>query len=277
MTAADGHLDLHARIAAHREWYHTLELLPGVVTPGWYDTRRIPERIPFPPTLRGKRCLDIGTFDGFWAYEMERRGASEVVAIDTLDRRAWDWPVDSPEEVVETLASRKAEGRGFEIARDALRSAVERRELSIYDLTLAEVGEFDFVYLGSILLHLQNPVRALERVRSVCRGLMLSVDAIDIGLSILHRHRPVADLDGLGRPWWWRPNGAAHVRMLVSAGFEVVEGPRRFLMPPGRGQRREWPTWSLLRSRQGREALLRTWKGDLHAAILARPTNRFGG
>ena len=34
-----------------------------------------------PESLAGVRALDIGTFDGFWAFEMERRGA-EVVAID---------------------------------------------------------------------------------------------------------------------------------------------------------------------------------------------------
>ncbi len=28
------------------------------------------------------RALDVATFDGFWAFEMERRGASEIVAID---------------------------------------------------------------------------------------------------------------------------------------------------------------------------------------------------
>ena len=56
-----------------------------MVTPGWFDTRAVAPKLPFPERSTGKRCLDIGTFDGFWAFEMERRGADEVLAIDLLD------------------------------------------------------------------------------------------------------------------------------------------------------------------------------------------------
>jgi len=119
--------DLRQRILDHDEWYHTLELLPGLVTPGFFDTRPIVQRLPLPASLAGKRCLDIGTFDGFWAFEMERRGAAEVVAIDVLDPRGWDWPVNSSAEAVDAIGRRKGHGKGFELARAALGSAVERR------------------------------------------------------------------------------------------------------------------------------------------------------
>ena len=78
------------RAALARQWYHTIELAPGVVTPGWFDTRPVSAKIPMPPSLAGKRCLDVGTFDGFWAFEMERRGAAETVGIDVLDPMQWD-------------------------------------------------------------------------------------------------------------------------------------------------------------------------------------------
>ena len=58
-----------------REWYHTIELRPGIETPGWFDVRGVAATLPW-PDLTGKRCLDVGTFDGFWAQEMVRRGAS---------------------------------------------------------------------------------------------------------------------------------------------------------------------------------------------------------
>ncbi len=263
--------DLRQRVAAQRQWYHTLDLAPGVVTPGWFDLRELPARLPIPSDLSGQRCLDIGTFDGFWAYELERRGASEVVAIDLLDRHAWDWPVNSPPAVVQAFAERKGEGVGFDIASEALGSSVKRREMSVYDLDPADVGRFDFVYFGSLLLHLQNPVKALEAVRSVCRGQMLSVDAVDVGLTLLHPRRPLAQLDGLGHPWWWKPNVAAHIRMVRSGGFEMVGSPTRFLMPAGPGQTRERITVAKLRSRFARNAIFRSWKGDPHCAVLARP------
>ena len=55
-------------------WYHTLELPGGIVTPGWFDLRGVVDRLPW-PDVRGKRCLDVGTYDGFYAFELERRGA----------------------------------------------------------------------------------------------------------------------------------------------------------------------------------------------------------
>src|ERR687886_329868 len=167
------------------DWYHTLELAPGLETPGWFDTRPLAAELPW-PELAGRRCLDVGSFDGFWAFEMERRGAREVVAIDVLDPRRFDWPVGSDEAVIAQIGARKGEGRGFEVARAALGSSVERRELSVYDLTRAEVGTFDVVYLGSLLLHLRDPVGALERVHAVCDGELLLVDTIDLGLTLAH-------------------------------------------------------------------------------------------
>src|SRR3954471_1957 len=129
--------DLAAEVAAI-PWYHTMELAPGVVTPGWLDTRPVAGTVPLPRSLTGMRCLDVATFNGFWAFEMERRGAAEVVAIDVLDPARWDWPVGSDDLVKAEIGRRHAGGNGFEIARRALGSKVERRDLSVYELDEAE-------------------------------------------------------------------------------------------------------------------------------------------
>ena len=269
------------------EWYHTIELGPDLVTPGWFDTRAVPARCGFPVELSGSRCLDVGTFDGFWAFEMERRGAAEVVAIDVLDPRQWDWPLDASPEAMQVLGRRKGRGEGFELVHRALGSSVKRLEVSVYDLDPASIGQFDFVYVGSLLLHLRDPVRAIERVASVCRGEALFVDAVDVRLSLMVRRRPAAILDGRGRPWWWKPNVAGLRRMIEAGGFAVGTPARRFLMPPGPAQRRDHPTWGQL-ARRGevprREALRAAWsavistrRGDPHAAITARPRGHLIG
>jgi hypothetical protein len=67
-------------VPERRTWYHTIDLPGRGPTPGYFDTRRAPAHVPWPRQLSGGRCLDVGTFDGFWAFEMERRGAFEVVA-----------------------------------------------------------------------------------------------------------------------------------------------------------------------------------------------------
>ena len=267
--AAVSRKDLTA--AVEREWYHTIELAPGIVTPGWFDTRGVARRLPFPTSLKGRRCLDVATFDGFWAFEMERRGAAEVHAIDVLDPYAWDWPVDADEGTIEAINRRKEGGHGFEIAHRALGSRVRFEERSVYDLDPADVGQFDFVYVGSLLLHLRDPVRALERVRSVCAGQLLLVDNIDLSLTLLHPRRAVANFDGHGRPWWWKANVAGLVRMVRAAGYQPDGRPQRFYMPPGRGhpQRRTLRV-GMLRTAEGRALALTAVKGDPHAAILAR-------
>jgi tRNA (mo5U34)-methyltransferase len=256
------------QVVSSTDWYHTLELAPGLTTRGWFDTRRVPAMLPFPASLAGKRCLDIATFDGFWAFEMERRGAEDVTAIDVPHPSQWDWPINSAPNVIEEIAQRKP-GAGFEIAHRALQSGVQRLELSVYDLEPDRVGTFDFIYLGSLLLHLRDPVRALEKVRSICRGELMVVDAFDIFLSVVSPRRPVADLDGIGRPWWWKPNLAGLKRMVESAGFSVTAGPRAFWMPAGSDQVKT-PSPRALLSKAGRQAALCAWKGDPHAVLRAR-------
>jgi tRNA (mo5U34)-methyltransferase len=262
--------DLRALVAEH-EWYHTLELAPGIVTPGWFDTRAVIEEIPFPTDLSGMRCLDVGTFDGFWAFEMERRGADEVVAIDVLDPRQWDWPVDHDPETVEAIGRRKAGGDGFLLVHEALGSSVSREELSVYDASPELLGTFDFVFVGSLLIHLRDPVRAVERVRDVCRGSALFLDNIDLALTLAHPRRPVAALDGRGRPWWWRLNLRGLVRVIEAGGFAVEGAPHRVYIPPGPGQKRAPLRPRALLSASAREAALISRVGDPHAAVSAQP------
>src|SRR3954470_7806067 len=80
-----------ASIAARPLWYHTMEVAPGVETPGWFDLRPIVERMPW-PDVAGRRCLEVGPWDGFFSFEMERRGAATVTATDISHPREWDWP-----------------------------------------------------------------------------------------------------------------------------------------------------------------------------------------
>ena len=252
----------------HEEgWYHTIELPGGVVTPGYFDTRAVADVVALPPRLDGAHCLDVGTFDGFWAFEMEKRGAASVVAVDVLDPLRWDWPRDAPPAAVAAISHARG---GFARAAAALCSSVERRDLSVYELSPDVVGTFDLVYCGSLTLHLRDPVLALERIRSVCTGVLVYEDAIDVALTVLSPRTPRAVLDGRGRPWWWKANPAGLARFAAAAGFTVVRGPERFWMPFGAGGPSPRVPWSLLGSRAGREqALMAVRRGDPHAALLA--------
>jgi tRNA (mo5U34)-methyltransferase len=235
----------------------------------------VPARVGLPSSLRGLRCLDVGTFDGFWAFAMEEQGAAEVVALDVPDPGDWDWPVEAPTEAIAQLRARHEGGTGFPIAHAALGSRVQRVERSVYALDPERDGLFDLVYLGSLLLHLRDPVGALERVRAVCRGELLVVDAIDLPLSLALPRRPTATVDGLGRPWWWRPNRAGLVRMVEAAGFALTAPARTVLMPPGAGHPRPGgrEALALARSRAGRELLFAARAGAPHGVVRAGPVS----
>jgi tRNA (mo5U34)-methyltransferase len=209
-------------------WYHSLPLPGGVVTPGSFDNLDELARVPLPSSLEGRRCLDVATADGFWAFEMERRGADEVVAVDVGPERL-DWPGN---------AGTAAEGgasavRGFDIAHEALGSNVQWRELSAYALHPNVLGEFDFVFIGSVLCHLRDPVAALAAVRSVLRGELLSVDAISLPLTVLHPRTPLAQFEAPGWPLWWVPNLECYRRLFSAAGLEVRACGRPFFLKRG--------------------------------------------
>jgi tRNA (mo5U34)-methyltransferase len=217
-------------------WYHTIELGPGKVTPGFFDCRPVAAKVPWPGSLKGKRCLDVGTFDGYWAFEMERRGAADVVALDLDDPARMDWPADvretGPGRVRATGALR---GNGFTIAHDALGSSVRRVDSSVYDVDPADLGTFDVVLVGAILLHLRDPVRALERLRAVTAGELVVAETIDAALQRLAPRAPAARFNGMGEEMqWWVPNVACLERMLRSSGFRVIARTRPFVTPFGR-------------------------------------------
>ena len=239
MDAAQGTRppDLGDEVAALR-WYHTIELPGGVVTPGEYDTRRALQRVPCPAELRGRRCLDVGTHDGFWAFEMERRGASEVVAIDLEDPRRVDFSEPVPDLSEDAVAEREGRPLAFRCAHRALGSAVTRRDLSVYDLDADDVGLFEFAFIGTLLLHLREPLRALVAIRDVLApgGTLLVNDAISLRMTLRHPRTPVHTLSVLpGRPFWWVPNARGLGRYLDKSGFESVEVGRPYLVPRGPG------------------------------------------
>jgi tRNA (mo5U34)-methyltransferase len=256
-----------------RLWYHTFELPDGTLTPGWFDLRAVVDRLPWPP-VAGRRCLDVATYDGFYAFELERRGAAEVVATDVGRHQDWDWPArlrGRGGAELERLAG--AKGQGFEVAREALGSAVAKRTVNVYDLSPERLGVFDVVVCGSLLLHLRDPVRALEAIRSVCAGWFMSVEAVSLPLSLLLPRRPAAELARLDETCqWWTVNSAGHRRLLEAAGFEVERSVGLFAEPfgPGHPARSQHAGVRRAVARLARRALL-GGDGVPHAALLARP------
>jgi tRNA (mo5U34)-methyltransferase len=264
--------DLRRAVDAVPLWYHTIELGEGIATPGYFDLRPVVERLPW-PDVRGKRCLDVGTYDGYLAFELERRGASEVVALDIPNHEDWDWPPDVRARGGAALAELAGpqKGAGFRTAREALGSTVEKVDMSVYELSPERAGTFDVVVCGSLLLHLRDPLRALECVRSVCAGLFMSSEEVDLSLSLAHPRRAIARLNGSGAQLQWSvPNVAGHRRMVFAAGFEILTRTAPYSEPFGAGHPARQGGLRRL-PLQGFRTFFTGAMGVPHAAVLARP------
>jgi tRNA (mo5U34)-methyltransferase len=217
---------LRDAVAANPAWYHTIELAPGVTTPGVVDLRRVAAKA-LPDRMDGLRALDVGTFDGFWAFEMERRGA-DVVAIDVGKVDAVQLPPVNRERLTRAADQIGLElGTGFALAAEALGSKARRIECSVLDLEPTAIdGPVDFVFVGALLLHLRDPVQALERIlKSLNAGGRLTyMEPASILLTMLSPRRPVARFQPLETNFNWWVNNLAGLRALaVVAGFQQVE------------------------------------------------------
>jgi tRNA (mo5U34)-methyltransferase len=133
--------DFSAELAA-TNWYHSFELPGGRAIDGFLKLDELKERwaeFPLPASLRGKRLLDIGSWDGWFTYEAERRGA-EVTAVDNVEQE------------------------NFHYLHRELASRAEYRVAEVYELADLNLGRFDYTLFLGVLYHLRHPLRALEIV-----------------------------------------------------------------------------------------------------------------
>jgi len=210
--------EIRRKISSVPVWYHKIPIRSGIVTPGITDPTVTLGLLDLPADCQGKRVLDLGTRDGFFAFELERRGA-EVVATDYMPM----------------------EKTGFQVVAELLGSKVRYLQANIYHLSPERLGTFDIVLFLGLLYHLPDPMQALEIVRSLCREEMyLETHAIDNAVLLGDgRSVPLRELSPVlaevplmqfypGRSLnndptnYWGPNLRCLVEMLRERRFAVV-------------------------------------------------------
>lgn len=221
--------EIEARVGDF-DWYHTIDLARGIRTRGQYDHAPLLDHYGIPADLSGRTALDVGPAHGFFAFELEARGAR----VMTIELPAWhdhDAGAALRQELADPDVDRRFERYLHDtlaFAIDARGSRVERRFKSIYDLDEAEDGRFDLVLCASVLLHVSDPLRALAGLRRVTREMAIVCTAAD----------PDA---GDGQPralFWgspngqtfWVPNLPCFERLALTAGFARVEHVSTFFL-----------------------------------------------
>lgn len=189
-------------------WFHQIDLGNGIVTPGMIDTKKSLLNYKLPSDLSGKTFLDIGCWDGFFAFEAERRGAKRVLATDSFVWQGQTW----------------GSKRGFETARAILKSKVEDMTIDVLDLSPERIGKWDVVLFAGVLYHMKYPLLALERAASVTRELLILETATDYRFC----RRPALAFypsDELSRDPtnWFGPNLPAVRAMLSCCGFNSIK------------------------------------------------------
>jgi tRNA (mo5U34)-methyltransferase len=180
---------LIAKVPHHR-WVHSIDLGGGLVTPGqWGPPNPCIVQAMDSVDFRGKKVLDIGSWDGLWAFEAERRGAAEVVAIDLVTQRKF------------------SEDSSFGLAHAILESKVKYDpSCSVYDVEKLRIDDFDVVIYPGVYYHLKDPLLSFARLRRVMKeGATLIVegaviDSIETYARFYYREPYLTDYSN-----WWVP------------------------------------------------------------------------
>ncbi|HLN44392.1 MAG TPA: DUF1698 domain-containing protein [Candidatus Sulfotelmatobacter sp.] len=138
-------------------WYYSIELLPGIVTKGFY-----PANLPFLPRillrkcdLQDMSCLDLGTMEGLIPILMCRGGASSVLAVDAVSHC-----------VEKITAVKHYYHNNFDYRNVGL----------MYNLFKKLKGRsFDLINCSGLLYHVFSPITILSGVRPLLKrnGLMI--------------------------------------------------------------------------------------------------------
>jgi tRNA (mo5U34)-methyltransferase len=218
--------------ARNQIWYHSMDLTPGLSVKGDFDLREVVQGYGFPEDLTGQTVLDIGRSSGFFAFEFERRNAAQVVATElaTLFDKSyvggeitagllseymkWDRRKRFPN------VTESGERLDFFLAHKLRNSKVVPVQANIEDAD--KLGEFDLVFVGSLLNHVRDVGGALMSVRKATKGLCVISNPVLLDGG----DKPRIEFNGTASSWlttWFKPNVAALVNLVEAAGFVDVK------------------------------------------------------
>jgi len=231
-------------------FYHSIDIPGYGPVDGDWDLRKGVDQYLGGVDFTQKRVLEMGTADGFLAFEMERRGA-EVVSYDLSEQDAWDVVPYAQYDHRAFLHHYQADTPRMNNAYWLCHRAFNSSARMVYGHASAlpeAIGPVDIATFGSILVHLRDPLTAIERALRLTRETVIVTDLLGRGLRHYLRFIPLR----WQRPtftflpdWrraepkdaWCYLSPALVVRILGVFGFEQTEVRYHRQLYHGR------PTW----------------------------------
>jgi len=205
-------------------WYHYFEFHKNVNDVVWeYDLKSVLDKFLLPEDMKEKSFLDIGTANGFFSFEIEKRGA-EVVSFDLgLDDPPDQIPYPfSPDRVKDNRDFMMKLHKGYWYAHQYFQSnakAVYGHVRQMPDW----LGTFDVTLIGSILQHIRDPLGVIiEADRHTKHTLIISEAYYPSEEPVIRFQANPADSNP--QYWtWWRMSPAFLKLALETLGYKDIE------------------------------------------------------
>jgi len=222
--------ELKNEVSKYSSWYHKINLGEGVITPGydfdelWDMIRETRKYIDY----KGKNVLDIGSWDGMWAFEAEKLGAENIIATDC------HWNIETYEKFL--FVRRVLGSRVIPYFNISPYNLWDRLDVYLQENTQTQKPYrrlFDVVQNLGLLYHVRDPLLTLSQSRSVLQtgGYLLIETAavVDENASFMvFNGVPPEKSDPVGRIYndrttWWAPTIPNLKEMLKATLFEPIE------------------------------------------------------
>lgn len=218
-------------------FYHTIDLPKHGTIHGSWDLREGFDEYIGMVNVKDKRVLDVGTGTGFLSFETEKRGAKEVISFDLSQEEAWDYTPYTDRLMLETFGCTLQEAiddkrkcllnqyNGYWFSHNALNSKAKMCYGSIYKIPEEVISEVSIV--GSILLHVQFPLKAIERIAELTEETIIVTEPY---YDHLNNSQAICELIPTANPplvldTWWR-----HTPMYISNYLKILGFRRVYTM-----------------------------------------------
>ena len=238
----------HKKIPRNCYFYHVQEI-PGLSKPtkGLFDLRKNIDQLLGNCTFKNKKVLELGPASGFITFYLESLGA-KMTCIDLSIKK--DKPdivphanVNLKKKQIELMKEISKTRNAFWFAHKQHKSKAKLIETHINNLTKSTLMH-DYGLVATVLLHIQNPFLALQKISSRVKEKMIISDFIHDNGIVSSKHRikisnitksilsnyfnkntfikfiPRNNVSNLSYVTWWKLSPASIVEIMRVLGFE---------------------------------------------------------